>query len=234
MASVPAGDVVEFPPESFDVYYSDVGWAQTLEVTSDIPTPGSREVPFRVPANSSFMLVSVTTPEGRKIPPGSDVRIEIYSPPDPVPKQAFHEPSNTPELFAHVENGEVVLGIMKDPQEGEWRVVVSSGGKYPFSFHMMTFNEYALLLEVSTARQMPIPFRCRACIWTSKGLGAALGVAAGLFAASQLPPALLDAVSKYLGTTAVIASAFIGKMFEASVDDIAQKICEGIGLCPRR
>ena len=233
----PADDLIPITVvQSFDVYQSDVGWAKNLEITSDIAAEGVREVSFQVPANYSFLLVAVAPRRGGKSAAGPDVRTEIWFPKiGDETKQAFLEPTNSPELLVHLEGEtkEIALGIMKAPQEGQWLVVVSSEGKAPFSVHISAFDAPSLHKEVATYSQMPISFRCRACLATSKALGASLTVAAELFVVSQMPPALIDAVKSFLGVTAQVAIAFIDKILGESTDGIAQKFCEGIRLCER-
>ena len=200
-------------PPSFDLYESDVGWAKALEIVSDIPTDGVRETLFQVPANSSYLLVAVT---------GHDIGIAIFFPKtDEEERQAFIESSNGPELFAHVEGESVVLGVMKAPQEGEWRVIVASDGESSFSFHMLAFDEKALRKEASNASQMSLPLKCRACLVASKGVGASICVAAGLAAVPVIPAALVGAVGSFLGIGAPVAAAFIGKAVEEFYDGIA-------------
>jgi hypothetical protein len=233
-----ASKVLQLPPpaRSFDLYESDVGWATSLEIVSDIPQDGAREARFLVPSNSSFLLVAVSTPGGVQSFAGSGVEIEIVFPKadeDTEERPAFLEPSNTADLFAHVEKESVVLGVMKEPPAGEWGAVVASKGDSPFSFHMTAFDEKALHEEALNARQMPIPFRCRACLATSKGVGAAVGVAAGLAAPAIMPAALVGALGSFLSVGVPIAGAFIGTVFKESSDGIAQKLCGALGFCER-
>jgi hypothetical protein len=113
-----------------------LGLAKTVEIVSEIPTAGTRETSFDVPANSSFLLAAVS---------GHNVEVDISKPELGGSKErAFREPIDTPEHFAHIKDGNSVLGIMKTPPPGRWDVVVKSKGESAFSFDMMTFDEDAI------------------------------------------------------------------------------------------
>jgi hypothetical protein len=220
------GDLLRPEKQSFDLYQSDVGWAQTLEIVSDIPTSGIRATSFEVPSNSSYLLAAVN---------GLDTDIDILLPDKGWQREAaFFESINTPDHYTYLRDGYPVLGIMKSPPPGRWNVEAVSHGESPFSFHMMTFDEGGLRKEEEAASKMPISWRCRACLVGSKAVGASLGVAAGITAPAVIPAALVSAISAYLGVALPIAGAFIGAVIEESSDGIVQKLCEALRLCERR
>jgi hypothetical protein len=225
---VRASYVVKTRPERFDVYQSDTGWAKNLEIVSDIPTKGGREVLLNVPADYAFLLAAVAPRRGSKSATEPDLTMDIWMPANlhsDDEKNAFPKRSKSPKYFVHLEIEKVVLGIIQAPRQGQWRVVVWSKGQAPFSIYVSAFNTTALRKEASTYSQMPIPFRDRACLITSKALGVALTVAARL---SQMPPLLIEAFASFLDVETPVAKAFIDKVYRESADAIAKKLCEGI------
>jgi hypothetical protein len=200
----------------FDKYTAEIqDWGTAIEIVAEIPERGRRRDSLEVSDGTRFLVAVISTPEGLKFP-WIDAEMTLEQP------SGAHGPRdvNNDAVFADPE-GKLV--IIHDPPLGTWNLEIASNGQMPFA---VQFTPY--LATPNLPPPNVVGFKCKACKTIAKALAVAIVAAVTL---ATIPQALILAVAKFLGVSAVAAGAFINAVIGDAVDVIAEKLCKRIGLC---
>ena len=209
-----------------EIYISKVpDWATQIELVVQEPKAKEKIEPVKfsieTDCNLDFIVATISTPNGL-FPPFLDATLILdnlsglsYSLPDIPPNaEVFERPP---------------LIIIKNPKLKDGWEISAESGSIPYAVTFMAFHPaYSAQSSPTPGPSGALPFKCRACKSTAKGLSLAILAAATL---PTIPASLIAVVSSYLGVGAVIATAFITSVLGDTVDVIAEKLCKRVGLC---
>jgi len=214
----------------FDKYTADIEyWANAVEIVADIPEWEGEEVSrtdslevLSGDVSQNFLVAVTSTPDGLRLP-WLDVELTLRRARGGA--IAIGRDQHTESIFSDQKGS---LFIVHQPEIGRWTVETKARGHMPFAVNAVSYHPTKTQFITSSHTVPGIPFKCRACKTTVKGLALAIVAAATLAA---MPHALILAVTKFLGVTAVAAAAFITAVIKDTADVIAEKLCKAIGLC---
>lgn len=205
-------------------YYlaSDDSWATASEVVINDPVAGGGfNLPLRVEPHVQveFAVFAISTSTG-KWAPFVDAALTILDENlNTLPLSA-----ESPTAFLSPDSR---VAILIKPPSRSWYASISEG-TVPFAVATCAFHQ-AAAPDSQTFSTIPRT-RCRLCKMTAKALALAIVASVG---AAALPAALLSAVAAYLGGIGTVAAAaFINSVIGDAVDEVAEKLCIAVSLCP--